>query len=253
MDTVLGRLCLVLALLAGCDVVFRLDELHDGGGGGGDINPVDDSITPDGPVDPRVLARFDFEGTMNEQKTGLPAECLGGSGCPGFKAGKHGMAIELDGNDDCLKFVLPSNPTQLTVTAWINKFTDTGQSVVSKPYAATNSDTFQIDIEANQNVRFITWNGTMDRILTQTNGIALNAWAHVAVTFDNNTYKRIYIDGGLVQTAIGETMVSDGSALLIGCDHETSTYARYFAGRLDEIIVYNAALGATEIASLATP
>jgi concanavalin A-like lectin/glucanase superfamily protein len=240
---------LVVAIGTGCDVVFRLDDVR---GDGIEVDAAVDAVVDGLLTDPRVLARFDFEGSFVDAKSGLLAACLIGSGCPTFKHGLHGIGVEFDGADDCVKFMLPSNPTQLTVAVWMDKYTDTAQSVVSKPFADTNSDSFQIDIDSNRTVRFVTYNGSGDRILIQPTAFAIGTWQHVAVTFDFN--KKIFTNGVIApNVAIAETMVSDASALLIGCDHETNTYARYFAGMLDEVIVYNVALTTEEVASLAQP
>jgi hypothetical protein len=40
--------------------------------------------------------------------------------------------------------------------------------------------------------------------------------------------------------------------MLIGCDHDTNTYSRFFAGMLDEVVVYKRALTAAEISLLAS-
>jgi hypothetical protein len=74
--------------------------------------------------------------------------------------------------------------------------------------------------------------------------LPLNTWTHLAGTYDGATL-RLYADGAQVgsqaQTAL--IPVSTG-ALTIGGD---ALYGQYFAGRIDEVRIYNRALSATEI------
>jgi glucose/arabinose dehydrogenase len=73
---------------------------------------------------------------------------------------------------------------------------------------------------------------------------ALNAWTHVAATYDG-TNIRLYLNGVLAATrAQTGTLVSSTQPLRFGGD---SIWAEWFQGTLDEIRVYNRALSATEI------
>ena len=243
---------LVLAMLAGCDVVWRLDDVH----APADAIVLPDSIDApgiDAPSDPRLLARFDFEGSLTDGVSGTPAACTGTPGCTMFVTGRHGLGIALDGIDDCLKFTvaLPNNLPEITVAAWVNKGNDNGQSIISKPYGPSISDSFQIDVESNRNPRFITYNGSGDRILDKPGGLMLSSWHHVAITFDGT--KRLFVDGVAVANSLSETIVSDAAPLLIGCDRESGVFARYFQGTLDDVLVYHVALASSDIAALAAP
>src|SRR5262245_11626611 len=129
-------LSIALVLLAGCDKVFRLDDVHARADGNrpadAAVDAADAPPMPDAP-DPRIVARFDFDGTFVETKSGNPATCAAGN-CPAFKDAVHGMGIELDGVNDCVQFNLPTNPSKLTIAFWIKKPTDIAGSVVAKPF-----------------------------------------------------------------------------------------------------------------------
>ena len=86
---------------------------------------------------------------------------------------------------------------------------------------------------------------TADRGLSGTTATPLNAWTHLAATYDGAT-QRIYVNG--VQAAsraqTGAIRVSTG-ALRIGGNNIWSN--EWFAGLIDELRVYNRALSAAEV------
>jgi hypothetical protein len=136
-----GSAVIALGVFAGCDVVFRLDDLRGTGGTGDsgvDVGSADASIDGD-TIDPRITAQFDFEGNLVDTTSGGIGVCVS-SGCSDFAAGKHGMAIALNGSE-CVQFPLPGSP-QFTVAMWINKLSDSGQSVVAKPVGTGGSNSF---------------------------------------------------------------------------------------------------------------
>lgn len=247
----------IIMLVAGCDAVFGLDKVHaraDATGNAPSDAPVDSdgaSPTPDAP-DPRIVARFDFEGTFVEGKSGTAATCISGTGCPTFTTGEHGMGIQLDGTNDCLQFNLPANPTKFTVAFWLNKPNDLGASVVAKPVGPGGSNTFQVDVETNRTIRFITYNGSANQILVNNQALAVGVWTHIAVSFDGT--KRLYVDGNLAPSTMpGDPTASDGLPFLIGCDRDSGTYVRFLGGMLDDVVMYDVALSPAEIAALAQP
>jgi hypothetical protein len=84
------------------------------------------------------------------------------------------------------------------------------------------------------------------------------AWHNVAMTRDAGTgVIRLYVDGVLNATAIGATGAKSTAFNRIGAltdvanDGVTITGANYFNGQLDELRIYNQALGPNDIAGLA--
>jgi hypothetical protein len=76
-------------------------------------------------------------------------------------------------------------------------------------------------------------------------GLPLNAWSHLAATYDGATL-RLYVNGALVTSrAVGTAIVTSTAALRIGGN---SVWGEYFQGRIDEVRLYNRALSASEIA-----
>ncbi len=74
--------------------------------------------------------------------------------------------------------------------------------------------------------------------------LPLNTWTHLAATYDTSVLK-LFINGSLAASRplSGELLTSDG-ALRIGGN---SIWGEYFAGRIDEVRIYNHALSQSEI------
>ena len=73
-------------------------------------------------------------------------------------------------------------------------------------------------------------------------------WHHIAGTYDGNTLK-IYVDGMEEGSTFDITGLPDDydSAKYIGRSHNTSGLQPYFGGIIDEVAIYDRALGASEI------
>jgi fibronectin type 3 domain-containing protein len=72
----------------------------------------------------------------------------------------------------------------------------------------------------------------------------VNAWTHVALTYDGATL-RLYVNGAQVATrAAGGTVQSGSNPLWIGGNQP---YGEFFQGLIDEVRVYNRALSPTEV------
>src|SRR5262249_36833522 len=85
---------------------------------------------------------------------------------------------------------------------------------------------------------------TFDVGLNGTAAVPVNAWTHLAWTFDGTTM-RMFVDGvqGSTQALSGAAAGSTG-ALRIGGN---AVWGEYFKGQIDEVRIYNRALTATEI------
>ena len=72
----------------------------------------------------------------------------------------------------------------------------------------------------------------------------MNTWAHLAATYDGATM-RFYVNGVQVASrAQTGAIATSTNPLQIGGD---SIFGQYFAGRIDEVRIYNRALSASEV------
>ncbi len=88
--------------------------------------------------------------------------------------------------------------------------------------------------------------GTVERNASSSSVLALNTWSHLATTYDGANL-RFYINGvqaGVTATT-GAINVSTGPFKIGG----NSIWSEWFAGRIDEVRVYNRALSLAEVVS----
>src|SRR5437879_9165041 len=78
--------------------------------------------------------------------------------------------------------------------------------------------------------------------------LPLNTWTHLAGTFDGTTYS-FYMNGQLLKTVPGVLGQPNTAPLKIGGSADKAT----FAGRIDEVEIFNHALTATEISRSSPP
>jgi serine/threonine-protein kinase len=78
-------------------------------------------------------------------------------------------------------------------------------------------------------------------------------WHHAAVVVHHGDRAEIFIDGKLATTKDGirEWTFSDQDGVVLGCRFYSKVYRAYFSGSIDDIRVYNRALGAGEVAAIA--
>ena len=82
--------------------------------------------------------------------------------------------------------------------------------------------------------------------LRGTSSLPLNAWTYLAGTY-NGTTMRLYVNGVQVSSRAQTGPIQTSTAVLtMGGD---ALYGQYFAGRIDEVRIYNRALSAAEIQS----
>jgi hypothetical protein len=86
--------------------------------------------------------------------------------------------------------------------------------------------------------------GGADRSAAGTTALPLNAWSHLTTTYDGATL-RLFVNAVQVgSTAVTGSVAVSANQLSIGGN---SVWGEYFAGRLDEIRIYNRALTQSEI------
>src|SRR5207247_6798599 len=158
-------------------------------------------------------------------------------------SGKYGNALTFNGTN---AFVSINNATSLQLTtgmtleAWVypttvsNKWRD----VIYK-----GNDNYYLEGTSNHSSR-PAMGGTFGSDLVGTSALTANTWAHLAATYDGATM-RLYVNGVQVASrAQTGAIATSTNPLQIGGD---SLYGQYFAGRIDEVRIYNRALSAAGI------
>lgn len=171
-------------------------------------------------------------------------------GATAFNDPTRGQVLSLDGNDYVQIAGLYGQPANVTLAAWVNlTAADTsGSNVIT----LGNNIVLRMD-EPGKGVDVVWHNGSGFTTISTNTYLAGTGWHHVAATFDDTSnLVYVYIDGNIVVAAatIQSISYTQNPDSFIGKASSAST-AYDFTGKLDDVRVYNRALTATEIKTLA--
>ena len=186
------------------------------------------------------------------------------NGAGSTSSGKFGDGISLDGSNDYIEVAHdPSNkPVNGTLSVWINPDDSfTGSIASSDSLGFDDGGHFHLYTSGGGlNVRVQDSNESVN--ISGGSGISgSSGYHHVAVTWDDTTVT-IYLDGTAVAT---ETLPSGFDGVLVGNenpwtfgasqtfsgDDNANFVTTHFDGKLDDIAIFDSALSATDIATLA--
>ncbi len=204
-------------------------------------------ITPTDPGNSGLVAHYPFNGNANDVVGGHNGTT---SGVVSYGTGKIGQAIIMDGVDDLVTVGpvgisgaaartisgwVKANATIDALPNWINIFGFTGPS--------GNDGHFDIEIGEAQGRRgYVVHVYGWERVILDVDF----EWHHLAASYDGTTI-RWYGDGRLVGT--------DSSRVLNTPDNvhvgKRQDNENYFAGRVDEVRIFNRVLSEAQIAWLA--
>lgn len=138
------------------------------------------------------------------------------------------------------------SPSSITVSAWINSTGISAEQVIaSKFYNQTSIKGWEMEVYQSKLYFAINTNAVLQGSTTMTS----NTWYHLVSTYDGNTI-RVYVNGildGSSSTAAGITNPTGN----MNIGRYTFSTNLFFNGLLDDVRIYNRALTATEVSSLA--
>ncbi|MFC1755314.1 LamG-like jellyroll fold domain-containing protein, partial [Thermoproteota archaeon] len=169
----------------------------------------------------------------------------------------YGATLNEDGgrigggyNFDGTAYINASNASSLDITgeltlgAWVYwKGSDSWNGIVNKWNGASDS-AYGLIISDTDQVRFGVYNSTGDyAYVNDTDAFPLNTWTYVVGVYDGS-YLRLYVDG-IEKLSISHTsgIRSVETSLFIGSQTEFNK----FNGSIDEVMIFNRSLNATEI------
>ena len=133
-----------------------------------------------------------------------------------------------------------------TYEAWVRTTSSSGYQYLiaqrdSGAYGADGETTLYLD---GGYVKFFTGNGSVDMLLQGPDSLADGGWHQVVVTRDAIGAAVLYVDGAVVDRAIGSTSLV-AHEVFLAADGRDSTH--YFDGELDEVAIYPVALDAGQV------
>lgn len=208
-------------------------------------------------IDTRLLGHWKLDGNLDDVTGNYALSSFGGTQAD--TTGYDAQAVSLDGVDDHLSTSGPVIDTSrsFTVSAWVK-----GDEHESWPTALSQDGSrisgFKLQLTGNNVWTFVMFASDTDGGGTQhTRAVApiespTGVWTHVTGVYDADDEKiRLYLNGVLAgQTSYTSTWRATGP-LQIGAARWNGGKTDFFPGEIDEVRVYQRALGMNEIARLA--
>ena len=141
-----------------------------------------------------------------------------------------GASAYFDGTGDYLSLAAHADfvfgTGAFTIEAWI--YPAANSDVIVANTASGQDTSWQLMVSATGNVQFLTF---ITELATGATTITLNAWSHVAVSFDGVTY-RVYLNG--IMDGSGTTIknMSTSAEVRIGTNNSLSSY---YLGYIDDL------------------
>jgi hypothetical protein len=169
-----------------------------------------------------------------------------------WEDGKFGKAVELDNNAN-EEIVFPSSLSlsnnEFTFAAWVNTpGSAASQHIMGKIRWSTTWYGSQLSLSSSEAVSFVVGNGGSSAGIGSA-AISTNEWHHVAGTYDGSEM-HLYVDGVHVANRSTSLFVDPGSSYPISVNAWPGSTCCNYEGKIDEVLVYNRSLSATEIESI---
>jgi len=237
----------------------------------GDVDPSDDTATANLEIQsdacfvPRdgLVAKYRGEGDARDSVSGRDGRV---AGVVPSLPGHQGQAFYFTGGLDYI--TVPDSPAfrpaRFTLSAWVNPYilaSGYWNSVVAKGASGADpgipgyGNSFWLGFYDGFPTLYTHHEGNDGRSVQAAARASDHVWHHLAATYDGTT-ARLYVDGTLAgQTPVGTPLYYDAHAvpLTIGTDW-TDGHADVTVGltaSVDEVMLYDRALGAAEIQALA--
>jgi glucose/arabinose dehydrogenase len=168
------------------------------------------------------------------------------SGATWSAAGRNGGALSFDGVNDQVTVADASSldVPRMTLGAWVFPTALGGlwRTVLLKEQPGQLAYALYANTDTSRPSGHVYVGG--DRDVRGTAALPTNAWTHLAATYDGSTL-RLYVNGVQASSLslVGSILTSSGALRLGG----NTVWGEWFAGRLDDVRIYNRALSAAEV------
>jgi hypothetical protein len=219
------------------------------------------SVASAPPPNPGMIAAYSFNegtGTTLTDRTGLGhAGTI--SGATWITQGRFGGALTFDGSNDWVTIADANDldfTTGLTLEAWVYPTASGGGSwrnVLIKERAGGETYNLYANADTNAPVIYVVRAAQAGAPIDArgASSLPLNTWTHLSATYDG-TMLRLFVNGVQVGSrAVSGALLASSGVLRMGGN---GVWGEFFAGRIDDVRLYNRALTASEIQTdMATP
>jgi hypothetical protein len=211
-----------------------------------DMVTVPPTVKPDTvPSRNGLAAYYPFNGGSTDTISGQGGD-IDGAIPTTNRFGDSAGAYLFDGNRSRITF--PSKTLfrdSITLAAWVYPVARTGGEVVRRGEIPNSPFALALSYSGDRLFKLKTTSGL--QIIRKT-GYMLNQWTFLVGTFDGNVMK-FYIDGELYDTLAVAAPIDDLSAPIV-VGSRLQLPADTFAGKIDDILIYNRPLSATDVRKL---
>ncbi|PZX16163.1 GLUG motif-containing protein [Breznakibacter xylanolyticus] len=154
-------------------------------------------------------------------------------------------ALHFDGTSDYVQ--CPAvNPATFTMEAWVYPTQLNRDQAVISTLSVANASGMELHVASDNKPLVTIRNGSNWLDVKATSTVAINTWTHLAATYNGGTVK-LYINGAEAATAAATSYAPGTSNLFIG--RRPDNEEKRFAGRIDEVRIWNVVRTQTEIAA----
>jgi hypothetical protein len=196
-----------------------------------------------------LVAAYGFNETTGTTTTDASGNNFTGtiSGATRTTAGKNGGALSFDGVNDWVTVpdAAALDVTRVTLMAWVRPSAlGDWKTAILKEHNGGLAYALYAEDAVDRPAAYVNF-GAQDRAAAGTTKLAVNTWAHIAMTYDGAAL-RIYQNGALVRTVnMTGNIINGAGPLRIGGN--ASWANEFFAGTIDDVRVYNRALSLAEV------
>ena len=164
--------------------------------------------------------------------------------------GKFGGALEFDGVDDyvdCGKNADLDIVNEITIAAWV-KTNDSGNSDFNT-YVTKGDAAYGLKHHETNNLEFVIYDGAWHVAHYPVDSSFNGAWHHLVGTYDGRALK-LYVDGALKTTTPDAGCIIAINDFNLNIARNSDRTERFYDGAIDDVRIYNYALGADNIGTL---
>jgi hypothetical protein len=144
----------------------------------------------------------------------------------------------------------PVSAAPLTVAAWARVNNTIGNKVIVSLNQNSGTDRFVLYVGNAVLYWFVNSSSGFGQAASSTN-VSANNWFHACAVETSSNNRAIYLNGGSVGTNTATRTPLNINAVNIGVDRNNNTNVSLMSGLIAEVGIWNAALTAAEVASLA--